>query len=240
VVPVAGGPVRQLASSAIEPDWSPDGREIAYIYPTPNGASKGLLIYVTGLGGGRGRKVRIEEPGEEEEAAPIFYNPTYAPGGRVLAFETETARHETQQIMLLDLASGRAREITNGPRSSARPAFSPDGREVAYVCEGTSGSEHICVVSTAGGGPKVIVATAGDDEDPVFSPDGKSIVFDSSLADLRFGIHSLYMVGRDGRGLRRLTFGIDATQPAFTPDGSTIVFARRLIGRLHQRGSTAR
>jgi TolB protein len=235
VAAISGGPVRQLASGAIQPDWSPDGRELAYIHPTPNGESKGLLIYVIGRDGRNGRNVQVEQPGEKSEAVPIFHNPTYSPDGRVLAFDTETEPHEIERIALLDLASGRTRELTEGRRSSARPAFSPDGREVAYVCEGSSGADHICLVSADGGRPKVIVATAGEDGDPDFSPDGNAIVFDSDLAAPGRGVRSIYVVGRDGRGLRRLTSGIDATEPAFTPDGTAVVFTRRAIIRQQPR-----
>ncbi len=56
----------------------------------------------------------------------------------------------------------------------------------------------------------------------------EEIVFRSNRAD---GLHDLYLIGRDGSGLRRLTFdGASVRTPRFSPDGAKIAFASERLG----------
>ena len=65
--------------------------------------------------------------------------------------------------------------------------------------------------------------------EPAWSPDGSTIVFSSK----RSGASSLYAMGVDGSGTRRLTSTKDDDgQPAWSPDGKRIVFARGAAPRL--------
>jgi TolB protein len=63
-----------------------------------------------------------------------------------------------------------------------------------------------------------------DSEDPVWSPDGEWIVFNSN----RDGIWQLYVMRPDGSDLRRLTYmsgsGMGVGKPSWSPDGKTILF----------------
>ena len=58
----------------------------------------------------------------------------------------------------------------------------------------------------------------GDDVEPAWSPDGRWLAFRSD----RVGSRGLYVVGVDGRGLRRLG---DGSSPDWSPDGERIAFA---------------
>ncbi|HEY5564508.1 MAG TPA: hypothetical protein VIL33_02890, partial [Rhodothermia bacterium] len=64
---------------------------------------------------------------------------------------------------------------------------------------------------------------------PAWSPDGKAIAFESS----RDGRLTIFVVGVDGQGLRRLT-GADVHNgsPTWSPDGRQIAFASARDGRL--------
>lgn len=61
--------------------------------------------------------------------------------------------------------------------------------------------------------------------EPTFSPDGKFIAFSSDRADVQAGRTDIWVVRRDGSGLRRLTTGLNARGPAWSPDGQRIVAA---------------
>ncbi|MEO1242856.1 MAG: hypothetical protein AAFX54_13200 [Pseudomonadota bacterium] len=76
-----------------------------------------------------------------------------------------------------------------------------------------------------------VLAVEVSDQYPVLSPDGEWIAFESRRAD---GVDHIFIVRRDGTGLRQLTHGEeDDETPVFSPDGATILFARRLgEGRL--------
>ncbi|MCX8123013.1 MAG: tetratricopeptide repeat protein [Spirochaetes bacterium] len=58
------------------------------------------------------------------------------------------------------------------------------------------------------------------DASPCFSPDGKLIAFSST----RDGEESIYIMGRDGKGIKKITEGM---QPRFSNDGNTLIFVKK-------------
>jgi TolB protein len=101
------------------------------------------------------------------------------------------------------------------------PAYSPDGRRIAYVC----GNMEICVMNADGSGQVRLTqnnwpAQRVYDGVPSWSPDGTKIVFDQYLNRR----DDLYVVNVDGTGLHQLTSGSFDENAAWSPDGSQIAF----------------
>ncbi|MBA3745757.1 hypothetical protein [Sporichthya sp.] len=79
---------------------------------------------------------------------------------------------------------------------------------------------------------RVMRADASDDRsvttgpatefEPAFSPNGKLIAFSSDRADISAGRTDIWLVRRDGTGMRRVTTGLNARGPAWSPDGKRI------------------
>ncbi|MEL4178670.1 Tol-Pal system beta propeller repeat protein TolB [Roseateles sp. PN1] len=100
------------------------------------------------------------------------------------------------------------------------PAWSPSGRELAYVSfEARKAVVWIQDLST--GKRRVLADFRGSNSAPTFSPDGQQVVLTLS----REGGSQLFIMNRDGGGLRRLTqsSAID-TEAAFSPDGRSLYF----------------
>jgi len=100
------------------------------------------------------------------------------------------------------------------------PAWSPDGRELAYVS--FESRKAVVYVQDVGTGKRRSVANfRGSNSAPAFSPDGKQLAVTLS----RDGISQLYLMGRDGENVHRLTTSssID-TEATWTPDGRSIYF----------------
>src|SRR5919109_358302 len=116
------------------------------------------------------------------------------------------------------------------------PAFSPDGRRVAYVrSSGRIVNEEIessqLVVSDVDGRKAKVLTRfkefAGDINGPSWSPDGKRIVFGYTNAGTTpSGAHSLFVINADGTGLRRITpYALKASDsPAWSPKADLIAF----------------
>lgn len=103
--------------------------------------------------------------------------------------------------------------------SSAAPA--PANRELAFV-RGDAASTDIYVIREDGSGLRRLTASRGADYSPLWSPDGKRILFGSN----RDGDDELFVMDASGRNVRQLTRNraLDLT-PQWSPDGRWIAFA---------------
>ena len=100
------------------------------------------------------------------------------------------------------------------------PAWSPDGRRLAYVSFENK-KPVVYVHSLADGKRQVAANFKGSNSAPAWSPDGARLAVSLS----RDGGSQIFLVNPDGSGVRRLTQsgGID-TEPVFSPDGQTLYF----------------
>ncbi len=111
-------------------------------------------------------------------------------------------------------------------RRVSDPQVSPDGRWVAYVVGKVEKAENfvntdIWLLPTGGGEPKQLTNGLRHDRHPRWSPDGKSIVFESN----RGGAFQLFVISVEGGEARQLTtISTEATQPVWSPDGKRIAF----------------
>src|SRR3989344_5405739 len=107
------------------------------------------------------------------------------------------------------------------------PAWSPDGRRLAYVSFEDKRSK-VYLQELAGGGRELIAEHRGINSAPAFSPDGKRLALTLS----RDGNTEIYLFDLATRSLRRLTShpAID-TEPAWSPDGRYLIFTSDRAGK---------
>lgn len=107
------------------------------------------------------------------------------------------------------------------------PAWSPDGRRLAYVSFEDKRSK-VYLQNIADGRRELIAEHRGINSAPAFSPDGKRLALTLS----REGNPEIYLFDLATRSLRRLTShpAID-TEPAFSPDGRQLVFTSDRAGK---------
>jgi TolB protein len=135
-----------------------------------------------------------------------------------IAYVTRGGGRYTLRIADADGEGGQV--ALNSPEPIISPAWSPDGKELAYV----SFESQKAVVYTqevASGKRRAIANFRGSNSAPAWSPDGQQIALTLS----REGGSQLYVMSRSGEGLRRLTntTAID-TEPCWSPDGKAIYF----------------
>lgn len=143
-----------------------------------------------------------------------------APAGRI-AFVSD--RGGTPRIYVMNADGSGLVRLTNGPHADSRPAWSPDGRRIAFARAGDSTSCGIHVMNADGSGLERLTTACGDIT-PAWSPDGGRIAFGKwTLGSLSTGI---YVMNADGSGVTRLTESIQDEYPAWSPDGRRIAFNR--------------
>jgi Tol biopolymer transport system component len=113
------------------------------------------------------------------------------------------------------------------------PDASPDGSKIVF--RGGSlrpSSDEIYVAKSDGSGVRQLTFNDAFDEAPVWSPDGRQVLFGSNLNDPNHECSfppcnwDLYRVNADGTGLTRLTSSANGEVfGSYSPDGTTIVFA---------------
>ncbi|MGH8497087.1 MAG: Tol-Pal system beta propeller repeat protein TolB [Gammaproteobacteria bacterium] len=147
----------------------------------------------------------------------------------------------TFKLIVADADGENPSTIAESPASILSPAWSPDGRQLAYVSfEGEASSIYVQTLRT---GDRVrISAHAGVNGAPAFSPDGRMLAMTLSDAD---GNLDIWVMDIASRELRRLTDSdaID-TEPSWTPDGDNLVFTSDRSGgpqiyRVSARGGRA-
>lgn len=183
--------------SATEPRWSPDGQWIAFL--SPRAGDRPQLFRIRVDGG------EAEELTREKSGITAF---EWSPDGKSIAFvmpdpktdEQEKADKEKRDARVVDedlkLArlyvipvekneEGRrtAKRLTEGEMHVTALDWSPDSAAIAFSHQRTPKvfeQNDISIVSVRGGEPKRLIATAAQETDPRFSPDGRSIAFTTS------------------------------------------------------------
>ncbi|MBB4630408.1 prolyl oligopeptidase family serine peptidase [Sphingosinicella soli] len=141
----------------------------------------------------------------------------------------------TQQLFIVDLATGAARQLTQGARDHWRPAWSPDGKLIAYTAKDHAGDKtlnsEIYVLPPEGGEPRKISPTANADDDPdwsagvSWSPDSRRIVWLEGIEDkwLYYGAPHLAVADvSTGAVTRPAKLDLWFYYPRFAPDGSIL------------------
>lgn len=125
-------------------------------------------------------------------------------------------------LFIWDLASGRVRQITSDESYYYDGNLSPDGGTLAFVWypdEDIPG--EIYTMNIDGSDLTRLTDNDADDLIPVWSPDGRSIVFMSN----RSGSWNIFSMDASGGSVRNLTNDSSNNRfPAWSPDGRRIVF----------------
>ena len=148
------------------------------------------------------------------------FAPSLAPDGESFAFVRKVGGQS--DIFLQRVDGQKAINLTEGCRENDdEPAFSPDGRSIAYRSE--CGGGGIFVMGATGESARKVTASGYN---AAWSPDGRELAVADEQLHLPFGrgtASKLWAV-RVENGERRLLSEHDAVQPSWSPDGRRVAF----------------
>ena len=137
------------------------------------------------------------------------------------------------EIFVMDLEDSQERQITTVVSNewSWAPAWSPDGRFIAFSST-ASGKQEVYIVPASGGTPTRVTNTPSEKPSghPTWSPDGQSLIFQSN----RDGTWQLYRSDVTGANTEQLTWGEpEKSLPAWSPTGQEVLFIGQVEGLWH-------
>ncbi len=180
-----------------------------------------------------------------------------SPDGKHVVYAVSHTDTEKDQdfaaLWLLSLETGEARQLTSGTAQDSAPAWSPDGRQIAFTS--TRGEKpQIYLIPVDGGEARALTALKqGVGGGPVWSPDGGHIAFTAgpqsdppdpakpyrvTRSVYRFNgigyldpvVQDLYVISAEGGEARQLTSDLAMNaNPSWSPDGKQILYFASML-----------
>lgn len=205
--------------------WSPDGKQIAF---ASNKRSRyGLVrhIHVINADGSGGRQV-TDGPANDN-------HPSWSADGRQLVFQrrdgaardgSETAREQDTHIVVIGADGRNATALRTGGTTEFFPAFSPDGRRIAFTA-----ADAVWTIDVDGS-DLALVTTAVETCGVSWSPDGSRVIaLRRSAPGHPFAVYVVAAVDGYGEGYVQIpgnlnTFRISHSElpPQWSPDGRRV------------------
>jgi TolB protein len=184
-----------------------------------------------------GKVYMIDQDGAERKLVSSSDHQAMSPGwaadGRRFAYMEFWAGHG--QLFVHDLASGkRAPVVTTGKALDFTPAFSPDGKTLAFSRATEEGTDIYAVnVKDNCCLQRLTVGRFSDNLSPTYSPDGQRVAFVST----RPGLPQIYVMAADGTDQQLFApfdYGVTGSSnaPEWSPDGQSVAFHRDVGGTL--------
>jgi len=250
VVPVTGGKPRQFTrgeKSATAPEWSPDGRQLAFLSDREKDGERQVWmmmadggeawVVTTHKGGVSGFKFSPEgkqlllsaadQPSKDEEERKKVKDDT-------LVIDRDI---RMTHLWRWDLDKKEEKRLTDGNFTVSDPQWSPDGTRVSYTTRPTPKADDgslsdIWVLTIASGEKKMLVTEAGSADTARWSPDGKWIAYTGDT-DGSGGVTqtNLYVVPATGGSPKQLAnkFDLNVGTPVWSRDGRKIYFSATVL-----------
>jgi Tol biopolymer transport system component/DNA-binding winged helix-turn-helix (wHTH) protein len=240
LIDTSGPPLRLTSHPAADysPSWSPDGRFIAFLRKFSS--EKSAVLLLPALGGPERKVAEIFSaqlsPLAERRLAiqpgglAASQNLAWSPDGNSLVISDRDSLKEPFALSLLSIETGEKRKLTSPPAQligDISPAFSPDGRTLAFSrCVDYGLSDLYLLAFSDGlrptGEAKRITFENRGATSPAWAADGHEIVFSAPG-----GLWRIAAPGSTGRAVkpqRLVSLGENVIRPAISPRGQRLAY----------------
>lgn len=210
VASVDGSGAHQILTHSRWPSFSPDGARLAY-FGMPEGKSEGL--YIANADGGGAQLIVAG-------AGVCCVN--WSRDGNWIVYATSGKPNQPGGPISMIKVDGVFKTIVDLRVQGNGPAFSPDGKQIAYSGGEPGTSTLGIVVASADGSGAFRVLTRDNGGNPQWSPDGKRIVYHAPVDAVH---RQVFILNADGSGKKQLTSGKgNDVQPVWSRDGGSILW----------------
>jgi len=157
----------------------------------------------------------------------------WSPDGRQLVFAAQPLGAPTYQLWMMNADGSNQHQLLNDPNGfDLYPSFSPDGSQIVFTRFNAVFQGAIYRIQADGTGLTALADFSPNPDinsyDPVYSPDGETIAFDSSF---RSGlIYAVFLMNPDGSHIRPLSPAwLEGETPDWSPDGRKMTFSTRTL-----------
>lgn len=218
---IGGAHPLQLTKGATDqsPAWSPDGTFIAF----SRYLNAEHEIFIVSSAGGTERKLY--------SGAPAHPPLSWSSNGKFIAFTAKDPGQNTYSLNLLSVESLETRKLTqpSAEYQDFAPAFSPDGKKLAFIRANGAHTRGEIFIMPADGGEahRLTFDNANIPSPPAWTRDNKSVVFSST----RSSIPTLWRISAAGGSSAQIPqIGVVAIHPSVSPHRDRLAF-QLIIGR---------
>ena len=148
-----------------------------------------------------------------------------APDGKTLALDLQGS------LWVLPAKGGRARRISDLFSDARQPAWSPDGKRLAFFAY-REGNYDLYTVAPDGSDRRHVTEGQADDREPAWSPDGRFIAFASDRAGKGAPAYHIWTVDVGTGAVTQVTTGSgEDRMPSWSPDGRDLAYSSLRNGK---------